>query len=179
MLSNPIETQRLIIRRFEPRDWEEIYRYTSMPDVMKYIPEGTFTEDQAKEFVGENAGEQPTAYAVVRKQEQDVIGHIIFHPWYAERTYEIGWVFHPGYHSRGYATEAARALMAHGFEALGLHRIIATCQPENIASFKVMEKLGMRREGHFLQCIYRGNDTWWSEYFYAMLQVEWADKSHS
>lgn len=176
MLSHPVETERLIIRHFEPRDWEEVYRYTAMPDVMTYIPEGTFTEIQAKEFVQENGGEQSAAYATVLAHSQEVIGHIIFHPWFAERTYEIGWVFHPAYHGRGYATEAARAVLAYGFESLRLHRIIATCQPENVASYRVMEKLGMRQEGFFRKCIYLGEDAWWDEYFYAMLEEEWPGK---
>lgn len=55
---------------------------------------------------------------------------------------------------------------------MGLHRIIATCQPENTPSYRVMEKLGMRREGYFQQCIPRG-DIWWDEYYYAMLKTEW------
>ena len=65
------------------------------------------------------------------------------------------------------------ALLKHGFESLHLHRIIATCQPENAPSYRVMEKLGMRREGHFRQCFYRGEDHWWDEYFYAILEDEW------
>ena len=110
---------------------------------------------------------------MVLKETGQLIGHMVFHPWFAPRTYEIGWVFHPGWHGRGYATEAARALLDYGFRELGLHRIIATCQPENPASYRVMEKIGMRREGHFRKCIYRGGETWWDEYFYAILAEEW------
>jgi len=67
----------------------------------------------------------------------------------------MGWVFHRAYHGHGYATEAAGALLQYSFAALHLHRIIATCQPENVASWRVMEKLGMRREAHFRKCIKR------------------------
>jgi RimJ/RimL family protein N-acetyltransferase len=98
---------------------------------------------------------------------------MVFHPWFAPRTYEIGWVIHPDYQRRGYASEAAAALLRYGFEEMALHRIIATCQPENPASYGVMEKIGMRREGHFRQCIHRGGDLWWDEYFYALLADEW------
>ncbi len=70
-------------------------------------------------------------------------------------------------------TEAAFSLLRYSFEELHLHRVIATCQPENIPSYRVMEKLGMRREGFFRKCIYRGGNTWCDEYFYAMLEEEW------
>jgi RimJ/RimL family protein N-acetyltransferase len=111
---------------------------------MLYIPEGPFTPELAKAFVAENSGEQARFFAVLLKAADLLIGHMEFHPWFAPQTYEIGWVFDRAYHGRGYATEAAVALLRHGFEALDLHRIIATCQPENVASRRVMEKLGMR-----------------------------------
>ena len=53
------------------------------------------------------------------------------------------------------------------------HRVIATCQPENPASYRVMEKIGMHREGHFRKFIYRGENLWWDELFYAILDEEW------
>jgi [ribosomal protein S5]-alanine N-acetyltransferase len=65
------------------------------------------------------------------------------------------------------------ALLQYGFETLHLHRIIATCQPENVASCRVVEKLGMRREAHFRKCVRRPDNGWWDEYFYALLEGEW------
>ena len=173
MLIRPIETQRLIIRQFEPDDWKEVHEYTSDPQVMAYIPEGQFTQAQARAFVARNVGEHAEEFAVILKDEDKLIGHMVFHPWFAPRTHEIGWVFHRAYQGKGYATEAALALLDYGFTVLELHRVIATCQPENPPSFRVMEKVGMRREGHFQECIYRGDDQWWDEYFYAVLEDEW------
>ena len=169
----PIETQRLRLRQFELDDWNDVYAYTSDAEVMAYVEEGQLTAEQARAFVAENVGEQARAFAVVLKPEHHLIGHMLFHPWFAPRTYEIGWVLHPRYHGHGYATEAAAALLQYGFEALKLHRVIATCQPENVPSYRVMEKLGMRREGHFRKCLYRDETTWWDEYFYALLEEEW------
>jgi RimJ/RimL family protein N-acetyltransferase len=168
-----IETQRLRIRSFQPDDWQAVYDYTSDPAVMMYIPEGPFTPEQAKAFVAENMGEQARAFAVVLKTDDTLVGHMVFHPWFALGPYEIGWVFNRAYHGHGYATEAAMALLRYGFETLHLHRIIATAQPENVASCRVMEKLGMRREAHFRKCIMRPDDRWWDEYFYALLEEEW------
>jgi RimJ/RimL family protein N-acetyltransferase len=168
-----IETQRLRMRSLQPIDWRAVYDYTSDPAVMMYIPEGPFIPEQAKTFVAENVGERARAVAVLLKTDDVLVGHMVFHPWFAPRTYEIGWVFDRAYHGQGYATEAAVALLQYGFEALHLHRIIATCQPENVASCRVMEKLGMRREAHFRKCIRRPDNRWWYEYFYALLEEEW------
>lgn len=180
MITQPIETERLRIRPFQDEDWAAVYAYTSNPAVMAYIPEGVMTEAQAQEFVHkQQQADSITAYALLRKGDQQFIGHMIFHPWFAPRTYEIGWILHPAYHRQGYASEAAAALLHYGFDTMKLHRIIATCQPENPASYWVMEKIGMRREGHFQQCIYRGDDYWWDEYFYAMLAHEWEQRRQS
>jgi ribosomal-protein-alanine N-acetyltransferase len=173
MLIDHIETQRLRIRSFQPNDWQAVYDYTSDPDVMMYIPEGPFTPEQAKAFVADNMGEQARFVAVLLKTDYMPVGHMEFHPWFASQTYEIGWIFNRAYHGQGYATEAAMALLQYGFEALHLHRIIATCQPQNVASRRVMEKLGMRREAHFRKCIRRADNRWWDEYFYALLEEEW------
>ncbi len=165
-----IETERLRIRRFMLDDWRDVHAYTSDAEVMTYIPEGQLTAEQARAFVAENAGEQTRAFALVLQAENKLIRHMIFHPWFAPRTYEVGWVLDRRYQRNGYATEAAAALLRYGFEVLALHRIIATCQPENVPSYRVMEKIGMRREGHFRKCIYRGETAWWDEYFYALLE---------
>jgi ribosomal-protein-alanine N-acetyltransferase len=170
---NHIETQRLRLRSFQRNDWRAVYDYTSDPAVMMYIPEGPFTPEQAKAFVADNMGEQAGFVAVLLKTDDMLVGHMEFHPWFAPQTYEIGWIFNRAYHGHGYATEAAMALLQYGFEALSLHRMIATCQPENVASCRVMEKLGMRREAHFRKCIRRPDNQWWDEYFYALLEEEW------
>ena len=64
-------------------------------------------------------------------------------------------------------------MLDYAFEVRDAHRVIATCQPDNVASYRVMETIGMRREAHFRQCIHRGGDEWWDEYFYAILASEW------
>lgn len=166
-----IETERLLIRKFELKDLQAIYEYTSDIKVMKYIPEGVFTKDTAKEFITLNMGEKAEKYAVVLKKENILIGHIFFGKYFGDHTYEIGWVLNPKFHNHGYASEAAKAMIAYGFEKMKLHRIIATCQPENTPSYRVMEKIGMRREGHFKKCIPNGAE-WWDEYYYSILEEE-------
>jgi [ribosomal protein S5]-alanine N-acetyltransferase len=170
-----IESNRLAIRIFVESDWQAVLEYTSNPDVMKYIPEGVFSEVDVKRFIDENQGENAQKFPVLLKESNTLIGHIVFHKYFGDHTYEIGWVFNPKYYNKGYASEAAMAILQHGFENLKLHRIIATCQPENTASFRVMEKIGMRREGYFKKCIPHG-DEWWDEYYYAILEEEWVKK---
>ncbi|WP_010269149.1 GNAT family N-acetyltransferase [Paenibacillus senegalensis] len=169
-----IKTSRLLVRNFQTGDWQALYEYTSDEQVMKFLPEYVFTEQNAQHFVQKHSGDEARCFAVCLTDEQRLIGHISFHKHFGDHTYEIGWVFHPAYCNKGYATEAAKAMLRHGFEQLQLHRIIATCQPENIASHRVMEKIGMRREGFFKKCIPRGQE-WWDEYCYAILREEWMD----
>lgn len=166
-----IKAERLLIRKFEFKDWEAVHEYTSDSDVMKYIPEGVFTEEDTRNFVNKNMGENAKNFPVILIGENILIGHIVFHKYFGEHTYEIGWVFNPKYFNKGYASEAAQATLKYGFKEMKLHRIIATCQPENIPSYRVMEKIGMRREGYFKKCIPHGNE-WWDEYYYAILEEE-------
>lgn len=90
----------------------------------------------------------------------------------ASRQGEIGYIFNPAYHGQGYATEAARVLLELGFEGLGLHRIYARCAAANTASWRVMERLGMRREAHLRENLFV-KGAWDEELIYAMLEDEW------
>jgi RimJ/RimL family protein N-acetyltransferase len=168
----PLQTQRLILRPIALADWEAIHRYMSDPVVTRWLPEGTLDEAQAQAFARKNAGRSATAIAVVEREADELVGHMVFHPWYGHATHEIGWVIAPDRQRRGYATEAARALLDFAFGALRCHRVIATCQPDNPASWRVMEKLGMRREAHFRQGLHQASGEWWDEYFYALLADE-------
>lgn len=161
-----ITTKRLKIRAFQASDWQDVLAYTSQEAVMHYLPEDVFTEEEAKQFV-----QKKDMFAV--QYEDKVIGHISFIDYFGGHTYEVGWVFNPDYYHKGFATEAAQAVVDYGFATQKLHRIVATCQPENIGSYRIMEKIGMRREAFFKKCIpYK--DEWWDEYYYAILAEEWA-----
>jgi RimJ/RimL family protein N-acetyltransferase len=173
MLSTPIETARLRVRPFVPDDWPALHAITSDAATMTFRPEGQMTAEQTRDFVAEQLGDECKSYAVDLLSEKRLIGQMDFHLWYGPQTYEIGWLIDPRYQGQGYASEAALALLGYGFETLRLHRIIATCQPENPASWRVMEKIGMRREAHFRQGQYHDESTWWDEYFYALLEEEW------
>ena len=168
----PLHTARLLLRPLAAHDWPAVYAYASDPEVMRYLPEGVMSVKEVQAFitVHQPAG---SAVAVAQIEDEHMIGHLTFQPWHAPRSYEIGWVLHPQHHGQGYATEAATALFKYGFETLGLHRIIATCQPENVASWRVMEKLGMHREAHFRKVFAVDETIWLDEYLYALLEEEW------
>ncbi|MGN7309571.1 GNAT family N-acetyltransferase [Alkalicoccobacillus gibsonii] len=166
-----INTERLTIRTFQESDWKDLFAYTKDAHVMHFIPEEPLSEDQAKEFVNKHSSKDASYVAVVLNRTGTLIGHLSFAPCFGDFTYEIGWIFNPSYYNQGFATEAALSLVTHAFKYMNVHRIIATCQPENPASYHVMEKIGMRREGHFKKCIPHQND-WWDEYYYAILREE-------
>jgi RimJ/RimL family protein N-acetyltransferase len=168
----PLQTPRLVLRPIALADWPAIHRYMSDPTVTRWLPEGTLDETQTQAFARKNAGRSAKAVAVIERESDQLVGHIVFHPWLGHATHEIGWAISSGRQGRGYATEAAGAMMDFAFSTLACHRVIATCQPENVASWRVMEKLGMRREAHFREGLYQATGAWWDEYFYALLADE-------
>lgn len=173
MAGRRLETQRLTLRRFVAADGPAVLAYMGDAEVTRWLPEGRLDRAGAQAFAERNAGRRPRALAVVERASGELVGHMDYHPWFAPGTREIGWAIGRPHQRRGYATEAARALMAHAFATLRCHRVVATCQPQNAASWRVMEKLGMRREAHFRQALARPGGVWWDEYFYALLADEY------
>jgi RimJ/RimL family protein N-acetyltransferase len=112
--------------------------------------------------------------AVLLRDTGELIGEVNL-AWLSEaqRGGEFGFVFNPAFHGRGYATEAAVQMLRLGFEELGLHRIIGRCEARNEASARLMAKLGMRREAHFVRNEFVKGE-WNDEVVYAMLGEEWA-----
>ena len=175
----PIATDRLIIRRPRPTDLHDFLAYQTHPDNLKYQPVEPLTEDKALDFlfrmatveVGEEGGW--LMFAVELRDEGRMIGEVgIFVAPQAQSKGDLGWSFHPDYQGQGYATEAARVLLAHTFQERGLRRLTSGCDTRNAASVRLMERLGMRREGHLRQSRLAGGD-WHDEYLYALLRDEW------
>lgn len=168
-----IETSHLLICNFKSTDFESVYEYMSDDVATHFLPGGQMSENQVTDFIADNSGDGSKVFSVVEKSSQILIGHIEFYPWFGDHTYEIGWVINPKFQRQGLGYEAAQAILDYGFNQLNIHRVIATCQPENPSSYCLMEKLGMVREGYFRQCIPKGNGVWWDEYFYSMLKSDY------
>lgn len=175
---NEIHTERLIIRRFRPNDFLALYSYLSDERVVKYEPYEPYTVAEAQREA-EFRSNSEDFFAVTLKS-----GRLIGNLYLSRRDFdsmELGFVFAAEGQGRGYATEGAAALIDYAFFTLGVHRIISECNPENVRSWKLMERLGMRREGEFRQNVYfkrdsNGNPMWQDTYEYAILADEWKNK---
>jgi RimJ/RimL family protein N-acetyltransferase len=110
---------------------------------------------------------------VVLTSTQQLIGEVMLR-WLSERDRcgEVGYVIHPDHGGRGYATEAARAILHLAFDDLDLHRVIARIAALNSASIQLAERLGMRKEAHLVESGWRG-DGWSDEVDFAILKSEW------
>jgi RimJ/RimL family protein N-acetyltransferase len=170
-----LETNRLIIRVAEEKDIDAIHTILQDPITMTYFVEGTYTLKQVEDIIKKNA-KSNEHYVLELSSTHEVIGKISFHPWFMDDTYEIGWIMNRAYTNQGYMKEATKAVIEYGFNVLNLHRIIATCQPENSPSKRLCEALKMRLEGTFKKCIKAPNNTWWDELFYAILQDEYKNE---
>ncbi len=171
-----IVTNRLIIRRFEQNDWQDMYDYLSDKEVVKYEPYEVYSEAQAKEEADRRSKDE-SFYAVCLKENGKLIGNLYLGKGDFD-TWELGYVFNRGFQGQGYATESAEALVDYAFKQLGARRIIAMCNPENDHSWKLLERLHMRREGLLLKNIYfktnsNGEPIWLDTYEYAILKSEW------
>ncbi len=165
-----LETARLRLRPLRSDDWQAVLSYAADPTVMRYLPERLLVRAPAN---GTDQLSCPDKFAINLKTDGTFVGHLLFcHHDSEQLVREIGWVISPAYQRHGYATEAAAALLKYGFETLGLQRIVAACDSRNIASYRVMEKLGMRREARFQDCLPRQGE-WLEEYLYAICVDEW------
>ncbi|MEU6152023.1 GNAT family protein [Actinosynnema sp. NPDC047251] len=174
----PIRTERLLLRPFTHADHAALHSWQSLPEVVRYLygeaktPEET-TESLALKTAVTWPAKEGEHLSLAVEHDGRVIGETVL-KWLNEehRQGEIGYIFHPDHYGRGYATEASRVMLRLGFENLGLHRIVASCDASNGASWRVMERLGMRREAHFRHAeVFKG--AWGEEFVYAILEDEW------
>lgn len=184
MNSTNLTTERLILRQFKETDWQAVHEYASDPEVVRYLSWGPNTEEDTRDFVGRAIArhlEQPRQnyeFAMVLKAEDKLVGHCGIGMSDASHHTEA-WIYYflnRSYWGRGYATEAVHALLEFGFFQLKLHRIFATCDPENSISASVLQKVGMQREGCLRQHeLIRGE--WRDSLLYAILKDEWRQRT--
>jgi len=175
----PIETQRLLLREFTSDDEEDVHRYASDPEVVRYADWGPNELATTRANLARRLTEQQewprdnVELAVELCAQRRVIGIMrLTLDERIARTADFGYTLSRRYWDNGYATEGARALLNVAFARLGLHRVWATCDVRNHASYRVMEKLGMRREAMFQRDVLQKGE-WRDSYLYAILAEEW------
>jgi ribosomal-protein-alanine N-acetyltransferase len=148
-----LKTRRLLIREFTLDDYEGVHAYASDPEVTHFMEWGPNTPEDTRGFLARAVGHQSenprlNYTLAVEHPEDGVIGGCgVYVTSLQNRSASIGYCLNRGFWGKGYGTEVAGKLIAYGFEALCMHRVTATCDPRNAASWRVMEHNGMRREG--------------------------------
>jgi|SRR5688572_12008019 len=174
-----VETKRLVIRDFRIEDWKAVHAYASNPVVVAHLPWGPNSADQTIEFIraavedAARPNRRRFEMAVVLREEDRLVGAVGLRLSGTEnRDAGMGYVVHQDYWRRGIASEAASAVIEFGFRQRGLHRIWAEVDPGNPASARVLEKVGMIREGRLRQHKWYKED-WRDSHLYSILYPEW------
>jgi RimJ/RimL family protein N-acetyltransferase len=167
-----------MLRSFQPTDAEDLHAYLSDPRVYQFEPGEPINLEQAHQMASELAN-STDFWAVELRETNQVIGQIYLHktdPPHLQ-TWELGYILSPNYQQNGYMSEAVRALIWHCFNQKEVHRMVAHCNPANLASWKLLEKVGFRREGLLRQDVYfrknaQGQPIWTDTFVYALLKTD-------
>ncbi|MDR0930042.1 MAG: GNAT family N-acetyltransferase [Oscillospiraceae bacterium] len=171
-----LETKRLLIRNYILADIDDYYEYMSLDYTAEQEDFEPFSYRQCMDAVNERLTND-SYMAVVLKEKNKMIGDLCYRAKEYE-TFEIAYDFNVAYEKNGYATEACRALVDFLFNEKEARRVVGECNDTNLKSVRLLERLGFRREGHFLEdvCFKKDNDgspIYVSSYYYAMLKHEW------
>lgn len=181
-LDQPLRTRRLTLRTAVPEDAEATWAYRQLADVNEWLTGPTESYDG---YVAQFADPDRLATTViVERHDGAVIGDFMLRrqdAWAqtavasqaASQEVELGWVLGPTHTGLGYATEAVYELLRHSFEGLRVRRVIASCFAANDASWRLMERLGMRREAHTRRDALHRSGQWLDSFSYALLADEW------
>jgi len=148
-----LETPRLLFRQLELRDVQELYSLYQDIEIRHYFPDSVLSYDDTKEELEWYINGHPQypklgLWATVHKESGKFIGRCGLLPWEIDGTLEIeiAYLLNKDFWHQGFATEAAKGIMSYGFEKLHLTRLICMMHPENVASQKVAERIGMKLE---------------------------------
>lgn len=171
----PIKTARLVLRRAVGNDADAVYAYRSLEPVARWLTVVETDPDRWEEhwsrrvpttIVAESDGQLIGDLRLVIKDGQ-AQGEVADQARGVEA--ELMWAFHPESHGNGYATEAVQTLIELSFSVLGLRRLMAVCFAENEPSWRLMERVGMQREGHYVQSTLHRDGGWRDFLSYALL----------
>jgi RimJ/RimL family protein N-acetyltransferase len=173
-----LETSRLFIRPIALSDKKAVFEYRSDKEVNKYqgwIPATvndveTFIEKVSKQI---NVPETWFQLVMIEKETENIIGDLGIHFFGEENLQvEIGCTLDKAFQRKGYATESVKSVIEYLFSHLGKHRIISSVDPENVNSIKLVERMGFRKEAHFVESLFiKGK--WVDDVVYAVTKKEW------
>lgn len=181
--TNTIETERLILRRFEYEDSISMLRNWVADDEVQwgYGEPSYKTEEQARElltkYISSYDNEHYYRWAIIEKASGECIGQVAYYYVYARNNLaEIEYCIGAAYQGKGYATEATKAVITYGFEQIKLHRVQICCRDVNEASRKVIEKCGLTYKGTLRDYFWR-NDHYEGRMFFSVLREEYGMKN--
>jgi RimJ/RimL family protein N-acetyltransferase len=169
-----IETARLRLRPFTLDDIAAVHAFQSREDVARWLYWEPRDEDEVRAMVESHIA-RPPEEGVVLAIERD--GELVGHAGVGigdHRQGELGYIIDPRHQGQGYATEASGAILELSFETYDLHRVYGRIEPRNVASARVLERLGMRKEAHLIENEWVKGE-WQSEAVYAILAREWRE----
>lgn len=176
----PLTTPRLRLRPFTRGDVDAVFSYRGREDVARYLFDQPLSRDECALAIQQRTTQlqlfaegDRIILAVETLETGELVGEVslIWRSLEAAQG-EVGWIFHPDHQGRGFALEAAGRIFQLAFEVGEFHRIFARCDSGNAASWRLMERLGMRREAHFREhALFKG--AWDEEFYYAILSREW------
>lgn len=184
---NPIlETPRLLLRPFAPEDWPAVHAMLSDSEATRYMHFAHWTEHQRRQWfdqcmaTAQEAEPEAFNWAMTRREADDVIGWFgignASHPTVRDER-SFGYLLNPAFWNQGYMTEALRAVLGYEFGLRGTPQVSATCEIANVASSRVMEKAGMRREKTVYDADFEGN--WAYRHHYAITRAEYGTSGFS
>lgn len=178
-----IHSPRLLIRNLRLTDLEAFHAYRSNPRVTRYQGFDTMTLEQARDFIGAQQDRsygrlgQWVQYGIELATTKEFIGDCAIRLNADDsRIAAVGITISPLHQQKGYARETLRAILAFLFDSQGLHRVVETVDAGNTPSIRLLESLGFRREGYFVENVFFKGE-WGSEYQYALLAREWKNRS--
>lgn len=178
-----LSNERLYLREMAISDWADVHKYASQEIVCQFQPWGPNSEEESKKFVEEvveDSTKEPRTrfvFAIHYKEKMIGAGELNIRDL-TNKAGEIGYIVHPDYWRKGIATDIVSLLIDFGFKELCLHRIFATCDPRNTGSSKVLEKVGMTREGRIRDDLLLQNG-WRDSLLYSVLEHEWTSRSQT
>lgn len=172
-----LKTKRLLLRSLRFTDWRAVQEYASDPRVTRFMIWGTNKPAETKKFIKlclKQQKQRPRRrfdWAMEEKATGKLIGvcGLGVLPAGTREGGEIGYCLNRKVWGRGYATEATKTMLKFGFQKIGFRRITATCDAKNKASARVLEKAGMKREGHLRKNVFQ-KGKWRDTYLYAVLK---------